>query len=122
VIFGLPADALLGEIAISDFVARVGSSRKPIAGVETEFVSLEGSPYRNVDDFVALKAPKFNSNQQTSTSSPQQVQHQSVTNNRIQQISISLGIWFGTRGSEVQILSPRPKFPIKWQIRRHAVR
>ena len=29
-------------------------------------------------------------------------------NNKIQQISISVGIWFGTRGSEVQILSPRP--------------
>ena len=39
---------------------------------------------------------------------PQSVQHQSIKNNKIPQISISNGIWFGTRGSEVQILSPRP--------------
>jgi hypothetical protein len=28
----------------------------------------------------------------------------------IQQFSMIIGIWFGTRGSEVQILSPRPMF------------
>jgi hypothetical protein len=38
----------------------------------------------------------------------QTVQYQSITTNKIPQISISTGIWFGTRGSEVQILSPRP--------------
>src|ERR1700687_462375 len=61
-----------------------------------------------VDDFVAVKAPKPNRNQQISNSSVQQVQQQSLGINKIQQISISSGIWFGTRGSEVQILSPRP--------------
>src|ERR1039457_1210817 len=38
----------------------------------------------------------------------QQVQYQSLKNNKFQQVSPSIGIWFGTRGSEVQILSPRP--------------
>jgi hypothetical protein len=61
-----------------------------------------------VDDFVAVKAHDFNRDQQNSTSRPQQVQHQSLGINRILQISIRSGIWFGTRGSEVQILSPRP--------------
>jgi hypothetical protein len=43
-------------------------------------------------------------------SGPQQLQHQSLGNNKILQVSIGNGIWFGTRGSEVQILSPRPIF------------
>jgi len=65
---------------------------------------------RNVDDFVAVRAPGFNRIQQTSTRGPQQVQQQSLADSRILQISISTRIWFGTRGSEVQILSPRPIF------------
>src|ERR1700733_6248109 len=52
-----------------------------------------------VDDFVAVKAHDFNKAQQTSTSRLQQVQHQSLGINKIQQISISSGIWFGTRCS-----------------------
>jgi hypothetical protein len=43
-----------------------------------------------------------------SQSAVQQVHYQSLQNNRISKISISLGIWFGTRRSKVQILSPRP--------------
>ena len=61
-----------------------------------------------VDDFVAVKALDFNRIQQHSTSSLQQVQQQSITNHESQSISTGPGIWFGTRGSEVQILSPRP--------------
>ena len=61
-----------------------------------------------VDDFVAVKASKSHKVQRTSTSGPQQVQYQSVKNYKIPQRSIGDRIWFGTRGSEVQILSPRP--------------
>jgi hypothetical protein len=42
-----------------------------------------------VDDFVAVKARKFNSNQQVSISSSQQVQQQPVTFNRFLQIPIT---------------------------------
>jgi len=63
-----------------------------------------------VDDFVAANAPDFNKIQQTSTSQPQQVQQQSLGSHKILQISIRSGIWFGTRGSEVQIL-PDQLFP-----------
>src|SRR6266849_6897249 len=62
----------------------------------------------NCRRFCAVKASGFNKSQQLSTSGSQQVQHQSVTNSKFQHISTSIGIWFGTRGSEVQILSPRP--------------
>ena len=62
----------------------------------------------SVDDFVAVKAHDFNKVQQASISRPQQIQQQPLAINKIQQVSISFGIWFGTRGSEVQILSPRP--------------
>jgi hypothetical protein len=60
----------------------------------------------------AAKAPDFNRIHQALAARPQLVQQQSLRNNRILQISISLGIWFGTRGSEVQILSPRPIFSV----------
>jgi hypothetical protein len=59
-----------------------------------------------VDDFVAAKALSFNKVQQSSTRRPQTVLQQSLRNNKNPQISIRFGIWFGTRGSEVQILSP----------------
>jgi hypothetical protein len=61
-----------------------------------------------VGNFETAKASDFNKLQQLSTSSLQAVQYQTVVNLRIQQLSIIAGIWFGTRGSEVQILSPRP--------------
>jgi hypothetical protein len=57
---------------------------------------------------VTVKASNFNKAQQLSTNDLQQVQYQSLKNRKFQQSSISSGIWFGTRGSEVQILSPRP--------------
>lgn len=60
-------------------------------------ICLDGS-YMEVK-IVAVKASKLNSDQQLSISGLQQVQHQSVTNNKIQQISIGSGIWFGTRFS-----------------------
>ena len=49
----------------------------------------EISYYRSVEDFVTAKAPDFNNFQQSST---------------------GIGIVFGTRRPEVQILSPRPFF------------
>src|SRR5712691_5218451 len=61
-----------------------------------------------VDDFEAERASKFNKIQTNSNSSPQRLQYQSIRNSRIPRISIIDGTWFGTRGSEVQILSPRP--------------
>jgi len=63
---------------------------------------------KTVDDFVAVKAHDFNRVQSLSITRPQQVQQQSLGSHRILQVSITHGIWFGTRGSEVQILSPRP--------------
>ena len=63
-----------------------------------------------VDDFVAAKAPNFNKVQQSSTGGPQTFQQQSLKNNKNQQTSTKLGIWFGTRRPVVQIHSPRPFF------------
>jgi hypothetical protein len=48
--------------------------------------------------------------QQLSPNGLQHVQRQSFRSLRFQWASINFGIWFGTRGSEVQILSPRPIF------------
>jgi hypothetical protein len=62
----------------------------------------------------AVEALCFNRLQLASTTEPQLIQHESVGNNRILRVSISSGIWFGTRGSEVQILSPRPILSITW--------
>jgi hypothetical protein len=70
---------------------------------------------RSVDEFEVAKASNFNKSQQLSTSGVQQVQYQSVKNNKFQQVSIRIGIWFGTRGSEVQILSPRPIHSFQFQ-------
>jgi len=80
------------------------------AGVDTQTVSREGSPHATVVEIEAEKASKINKFQQASTSSPQRIQPKAVGIRRKQQISITGGIWFGTRGSEVQILSPRPMF------------
>src|ERR1035441_7750963 len=68
-----------------------------------------------VGNFVTAKAPENHKIQQLSTSGMQQVQYQSLRINRFQQLSPSDGIWFGTRGSEVQILSPRPIFSISYK-------
>jgi len=56
----------------------------------------------------AVEALCFHKLQLASTTEPQLIQQESLGNNRILRVSISIGIWFGTRGSEVQILSPRP--------------
>ena len=50
-----------------------------------------------VGKFVTAKAPENHKIQQLSTSSMQQVQYQSLTINRFQQVSPSTGIWFGIR-------------------------
>ncbi len=68
-----------------------------------------GDPW-TVGKIVAVRASRNSRVQQLPLSGLQQVPRQSLRNNRFQQISIGLGIWFGTRGSEVQILSPRPFF------------
>ncbi len=67
-----------------------------------------GSLYPTVGKIVAVRALSFNRIHCVSNTSAQLIQQQSLGNSKIQQISISLGIWFGTRVSEVQILSPRP--------------
>jgi len=51
---------------------------------------------------VSVKASKNNKAQQLSTSSVQQVQYQSLKNNKFQQSSTGFWIWFGTRGSTRQ--------------------
>lgn len=73
-----------------------------------------------VDNFATAKAPSFNSFQPTPTSRPQTFQHQSLRINKNPQISIGSGIWFGTRGPEVQILSPR-SFSFNYVARRFCV-
>jgi len=47
-----------------------------------------------VGKIVAAKAPYFNKEQQLSTSDAQQVQYQSLGNNKSQQGSIRVRIWF----------------------------
>jgi hypothetical protein len=69
-----------------------------------------------VAEIVAVKAPWSNSEPQLSTIWPQLVQFKTVIFTRFQQISISGKNWFGTRGSEVQILSPRPMFSIVYRL------
>src|SRR6266536_1727343 len=59
-----------------------------------------------------VKAPNFTNFQHRSTTGPQRFQQQSVKINRTHLFSISYEIRFGTRGSEVQILSPRPLFSL----------
>jgi hypothetical protein len=61
----------------------------------------------NVDDFVAAKASNFNKSQMPSTNGPQQVQHQSLKSNKFQQVSIRVGIWFGTRCSTQRPFDPK---------------
>ena len=67
-----------------------------------------------VVDFVAVKAPKNHLEPQLSIRWPQRIQSKAVIFYRFQQISINGRIGFGTRGSEVQILSPRPLFSITY--------
>jgi hypothetical protein len=69
-----------------------------------------GASLATVVKIEAVKALDFNRIQRASGSSAQVISQQSLRNNKILQISISGGIWFRTRGSEVQILSPRPMF------------
>ena len=71
---------------------------------------------RSVGKFVTVKAPENFKIQQFSTSGLQQVPYESLAPNRFPQVSVTFGIWFGTRGSEVQILSPRPIFSIRYSL------
>ncbi len=52
--------------------------------------------------------PRITTIHQISISSSQAAQYKSLGITAFHQISPRAGIWFGTRGSEVQILSPRP--------------
>jgi hypothetical protein len=61
-----------------------------------------------VDDSVAVGPPEINRVQSTVGAGLQLVQPQALAIYRIQYSSTRARIWFGTRGSEVQILSPRP--------------
>src|SRR5580658_426408 len=62
----------------------------------------------DVVEIVAVKALWNYSEPQLSIAWPQRVQSKTVNFTRFQHTSTSCKIWFGTRGSEVQILSPRP--------------
>ncbi len=72
----------------------------------SEEAPVSGAPI--VGKIVAVRALDFNRIHQVSNTNTQLIPQQSLENAQILQISISCGIWFGTRGSEVQILSPRP--------------
>jgi len=58
--------------------------------------------FMTVGDFVSVKSSKNHKAQQRSTSSVEQVQYQSLKNNKFQQSSTGFRIWFGTRGSGFQ--------------------
>src|SRR5580658_6189193 len=62
----------------------------------------------DVVEIVAVKAFWNDSEPQLSVTWPQRIQSKTVNFARFQRTSTSRKIWFGTRGSEVQILSPRP--------------
>ncbi len=61
-----------------------------------------------VVEIVAVKALWNNTKPQFSISRLQRIQSKLLIITRFQRDSTSRRIWFGTRGSEVQILSPRP--------------
>jgi hypothetical protein len=52
---------------------------------------------------------------------PQHIQSKAVNFTQFQQVSIYTGYWFGTRGSEVQILSPRPYFSSVYRLITHSL-
>jgi len=67
-----------------------------------------GSPHVAVDEIVAVKAPGSCVFQHRSISAVQLVQSKPVASYRFQKDSMKPRIRLGRRGSEVQILSPRP--------------
>jgi hypothetical protein len=91
-------------------ISRHMDERRVWLGAEVYSENHAGSATRSatVVDFVALRAPRSDQFQQLSKLSLQAIQSKQFTNYAIQQISIIPDIRFGTRGSEVQILSPRP--------------
>jgi len=66
------------------------------------------SRHSGVVEFVAVGASENLTKLQSSGRRLQQVQSKALTINKCQQVSIGSEKRFGTRGSEVQILSPRP--------------
>ena len=76
-----------------------------------------GSPFirlGNCRRFCSSRSTRVQQNSTCFTISAQKIQRQSLTSNKIPQTSTGSRIWFGTRGSEVQILSPRPIFSSRW--------
>jgi len=61
----------------------------------------------NVDDFVAVKAPDFNTFQQALSCGVQKVQSKASKIHTFLHLSTNAEIWFGTKRPEVRILSPR---------------
>ncbi len=61
-----------------------------------------------VVEVATVKALRSNEVQRITKGRPQSIQNKAVANCSFQQASIIDWNWFGTRGSEVQILSPRP--------------
>jgi hypothetical protein len=61
-----------------------------------------------VGEIEAAEALGIKRVQLSSNTGPQLLLQESLRNNRNRWISTKVGIWFGTRGADVQILSPRP--------------
>jgi hypothetical protein len=60
-----------------------------------------------VDKFVAVKASDFNTFQQGTARTPQNIQFKALRIRTFQHVSATAEFWFGTGRSEIQILSPR---------------
>jgi hypothetical protein len=78
------------------------------------------SPHQDVVEIVTVKALWNHSEPQLSIICPQRIQSKIVILTQFQQVSTSRRIWFGTRGSEVQILSPRPLKSTTYKLARPA--
>ncbi len=102
-------DELMLQPIAWDFVSRVGSVRKT-NGRCGHAKCLNGGVHPN-QLWMILRLRKhptslgFNSVQRATGN---RFNINQLEKSRILQISISARIWFGTKGSEVQILSPRP--------------
>jgi hypothetical protein len=89
----------LSPLRVGNNCAKYSSQRSP------DFAVSSGSHCRR---FSSCRSARVQQNSTRLTNSAQTIQHQSLTTNKIPLISTGSRIWFGTRGSEVQILSPRP--------------
>jgi len=66
----------------------------------------------NVDNFVAIEASNFNAFQKVSVWQLETVQSGASKIHKFSRLSTGIEIWFGTKRSEVRILSPRFSFQL----------